>query len=351
MGRIAGAIMGALVGDALATGCHWYYDLATMRQVCGDWVQDYRVPEPGHYHGGLGAGECSQSGILLVMLMESILKQGTYAETDFTRRLDEELFPQLDGSPRQGPGAYTSQSIREAWRRRVLEGRPWGECAGFADTTEGAERIIPLAAFLHGDLASMAAAVLHNIALTQKDVTVLAMSLAYASVLALLLRGVPFDAQISTRLMAAVRDGELPFYTVTGGRLDALPEGSGVPRAGELPSPDALLGPGYMAAAATDPGIVIEPAWKVSLVYGMPCAIYHQMPAVYYLAARFQGDFEGGVLHAVNGGGQNLSRAMLTGALLGAQVGVAGIPARFLRGLKEGEQYLDLAFRLERAAC
>ncbi len=37
------------------------------------------------------------------------------------------------------------------------------------------------------------------------------------------------------------------------------------------------------------------------------------------LAARFSGDFERGVLHALNGGGQNMSRACLTGALLGAQ--------------------------------
>ena len=36
------------------------------------------------------------------------------------------------------------------------------------------------------------------------------------------------------------------------------------------------------AAAAKDPDIHIEPAWKVSLVYGMPCAIYHQLPAAYY---------------------------------------------------------------------
>ncbi|MEO6823693.1 MAG: ADP-ribosylglycohydrolase family protein [Nitrosospira sp.] len=54
----------------------------------------------------------------------------------------------------------------------------------------------------------------------------------------------------------------------------------------------------------------------------MPCAIYHQLPAAYYLAARFTNDFEFVVLHAINGGGQNMSRAMLTGALVGAQVGI-----------------------------
>ena len=79
--------------------------------------------------------------------------------------------------------------------------------------------------------------------------------------------------------------------------------------------------------------MVIEPAWKVSLVYGMPCSIVCVLPAAYYLAARFQNNFEQAVLHAVNGGGQNMSRAMLAGALVGAQVGVSGIPQRFIDGL------------------
>ena len=98
-----------------------------------------------------------------------------------------------------------------------------------------------------------------------------------------------------------------------------------------------------MAQAAVDKDIRIEPAWKVSIVYGMPCAIYHQLPAVYYLAARFRDDFESAVLHAVNGGGQNQARAILTGALVGAQVGLAGIPQRFLDGLEDSESLINLA--------
>jgi ADP-ribosylglycohydrolase len=101
-----------------------------------------------------------------------------------------------------------------------------------------------------------------------------------------------------------------------------------------------------MSAAAVDPDIRIEPAWKVSLVYGMPCAIYHQLPAAYYLAARFGDDFESAVLHSVNGGGQNQARTILTGALVGAQTGLSGIPKRFLDGLDEGKELMELAQEL-----
>ena len=110
--------------------------------------------------------------------------------------------------------------------------------------------------------------------------------------------------------------------------------------------PELCATPFYFAAAAADPDVRIEPAWKVSLVYGMPCAIYHQLPAAYYLAARFRDDFESAVLHAVNGGGQNQARAILTGALVGAQTGLSGIPWRFVDGLQRGSELLELAERL-----
>ena len=78
----------------------------------------------------------------------------------------------------------------------------------------------------------------------------------------------------------------------------------------------------------------------------MPCAIYHQLPAAYYLAARFTDDFESAVLHAINGGGQNQARAILTGALVGAQVGLGGIPQRFLDGLENAAELTALARQL-----
>ena len=79
--------------------------------------------------------------------------------------------------------------------------------------------------------------------------------------------------------MDLVKDGTLPFHAVTSGNLQPPKPGDREPsRAGLFSSPDALLTPSYMAEAALDPGIKIEPAWKVSIVYGMPCAIYHQLP-------------------------------------------------------------------------
>jgi ADP-ribosylglycohydrolase len=200
MDRATGSIVGALIGDALGLGPHWYYDLEQLREHFSPWIDGYTDPQPGRYHEGLKAGNLSQTGLITLELLRSVVDKNGYDEADFTSRLDEKFLKQMDGSPYAGPGGYTNQSIRELY--------------------------------------------------------------------------------------------------------------------------------------------------KVSLVYGMPCSILCMLPAAYYLAARFQEDFEQAVLHAVNGGGQNMSRAMLTGALVGAQVGLSGIPRRFIDGLTEGREIVDLAQRL-----
>lgn len=345
--RATGAIMGALIGEALGVGPHWYYDLNEQRRDHGEWITGFTIPKPGRYHAGLKAGQLSQAGLIATMLLRSTVESGGYNEADFCRRLDEDLFPQLDGTPTKGPGGYTSQSIREAWRKRVVEKKPWSETGGHADTTEALERALVLGVRYARSPAKLAESVSSNCLLTQTDETIVAMTTAFCCVLGQLVNGEKLDADLSDKLMSLVKKGDLPFHAVTSGKLQ--PPKAGVPeapRAGRFSSPDALLTPSYMAEAAADPSIHIEPAWKVSIVYGMPCAMYHQLPAAYYLAARFPDNFESAVLHALNGGGQNQSRCMLTGALVGAQVGVAGMPERFVGGLQNAAELMALATKL-----
>jgi ADP-ribosylglycohydrolase len=345
--RVSGAIMGALIGDALGLGCHWYYDLEELHKDYGPWIDGYTTPKPDRYHGGMEAGQLSQTGLIFVMLLKSVAEHGEYREIDFTRRLDEQLFPLLNGTPVYGPGGYTSQSIREAYRRRVEQKKTWQETAGHADTTEAAERAIVLAAHYAHQPGKVAELVTANCLLTQGDEAIVAMTTAYNVILSRLIMGEKLEPKISHTLMQLVESGELPFHSVTKSNLSPPRSGDpDPPRAGRFSSPDALLTPEYVALAAVDPDIRIEPAWKVSLVYGMPCAIYHQLPAAYYLATRFAEDFESAVLHAINGGGQNMSRAMLTGALVGAQVGLEGIPIRFLDGLEDSEELLALSKKI-----
>jgi ADP-ribosylglycohydrolase len=328
----------------MALGPHWYYDLDELRRDYGEWITDYTDPKPDRYHAGLKAGQLSQAGFILKLTIRSLVECGRYDEVDFCRRMDEELLPLLDGSPVNGPGGYTSQSIRELWRQRVEQKLPWGQTGGHTDDTEAIERTLALAVRYARHPAQLAAAVTSNTVLTQIDDTVVSMTVAYGAVLGMLVQGHALNTHLSGKLMRLVNKGELPFHHITSDNLQPPRPGDPDPlRVGRFASPDALLTPSYMAAAAVDPDIRIEPAWKVSIVYGMPCAIYHQLPAVYYLAARFHDDFESALLHAVNGGGQNQARATLTGALVGAQVGLSRIPQCFIEGLVDSASLCRLA--------
>ena len=344
--RAAGSVVGALIGDALCLGPHWYYDLEQLRENFGHWIEGYTDPKPGRYHEGLKAGNLSQSGLITLELLRSVVDSNGYDEADFTRRLDEQYLQQMDGSPCAGPGGYTNQSIRELYQARIRDEKPWGQTGDYADTTEGAERAVVIAARYALSPTEGAQLIARNIRLTQIDPFVVALSASYCVIVSALIRGEPFDEQLSGKLYRMVERGILPFtHAVLAENREKYAHDPTAPSA-SLPYPDGLLFPSHIWQAAKDPQVAIEPAWKVSLVYGMPCSILCMLPAAYYLAARFQEDFEQAVLHAVNGGGQNMSRAMLTGALAGAQVGLSGIPQRFIDGLTEGREIIDLARRL-----
>jgi ADP-ribosylglycohydrolase len=187
--RAAGAVMGALIGDALVARPRWHYDLAEMRRDYGEWSADYTEPQPDRYHAGLKPGQLSHPGIIVTMLRHSVLENGDYLESDFCRRLDEDLFPLLDGTPMNEPGGYTSQSIREAWRRGVEEEKSWKETGGHADTTKAAERALILAARCAKVPGKVAKNGQLELSLTQVDEAIVAMNTAYCCVLALPVRG------------------------------------------------------------------------------------------------------------------------------------------------------------------
>ena len=164
--------MGAFIGDALGLGPHWYYDLDELHRDYGDWITGYTDPKPGRYHAGLTAGQLSQAGYIMKLLLRSLVAHRNYNEEDFCRLLDEELLPVLDGTPISGPGGYTSQSIRELWRQRVEQHVPWGKTGGHADTTEAIERTLVLAVRFARDPAQLAETITQNTVLTQIDPTI-----------------------------------------------------------------------------------------------------------------------------------------------------------------------------------
>ncbi|WP_207262306.1 ADP-ribosylglycohydrolase family protein [Desulfovibrio sp. Huiquan2017] len=308
--RALGAIVGMYVGDALGLGPHWYYDLDELRVDYGDWITDYRPPKPGRYHDGCLAGDVSQTGQVSLLLLASLAEKGGYDEADFTARLDGFL-DTLDGTP-QG-GRYTDIAMREVWRAR-RDGVPWSEAAGLSDSGEAAVRGVMLAARYADDPRGLAVHAMANIRLTHAEPFVAAQSLAFILAVCRLIRGKTLEKSGKSLMGWAQKEVDRALI-------------------------DVFLQPGLVHEAAVDPDILVDPPERIAQVYGLACQLGFMVPAAYWLSSRFP-DFETAVLTAVNGGGNNMARACLTGALSGALNGIGGIPQRFIDGLRDRDEIL-----------
>jgi ADP-ribosylglycohydrolase len=328
--RAMGAIMGALIGDALGVGCHWYYNLECLEEDYG-WVTDYVDPKldsecagedvpAQRVKAGLKKGGPSQTGQFIIMLLESVAKTSRHDLEDYTARLDE-FFKTIDGTAYSG--RYTDWAIREMYRNRVKEGMSWDDpnIGSLASTSEGAQRAVILAARYSGDLVMAAKEIYANLRLTYRDAFVVGQQLAYGLVVGALVEGVQLT------------DIGKPLGTVYGNK--------------EI-RPKMIQGIDTMVAvsigqSAWDPDFRTFPPHKISEIHGMDCEQDHLLPGAYWLAHRYPNDFEAGILAAVNSGGNNMARATLTGAMLGAMNGLSGIPERFISGLENSEFLLELA--------
>jgi ADP-ribosyl-[dinitrogen reductase] hydrolase len=323
----AGAVMGALIGDALGLGCHWYYDLNSLRADYGDWISDYTTSKPDRtdqfgyiarhrYEQGLRAGDVSQTGQVTILLLESVAEKGAYDQEGFTFRLDE-LLATLNGTALSG--RFTDWAMRDVWNQRKA-GRQWREVGSRADTAEAAIRSVILAARYFRNPELLASKAFDNILLTHAEPYTASQSLAFCLTLSSLIQGTPL-----------VRAREFMANLANSASIKE-----------RIPSFDCLTQAGNGAQAARVLG-ELKPPSLVCSVYGLPCSLGFMLPASYYLIHCFPSDFETAVLSAVNGGGNNMARAALTGALSGAMAGLRGIPQRFLEGLKDGGRLLKLA--------
>ena len=330
--RVKGAIFGYLAGDALGLGTHWYYDLSELQKDFGSWIDRYQDPRPDGSHSfanisryrheqGLRAGDISQTGQLFTLLLESVVATGQYNETDFHDRLDG-FFSSLSG--KSFSGRYTESIIKHMVKQRS-EGISWQDrkLASDSDTSDGAQMAVVLA-LLYDDPETLAIEADNMMQPFFSSDFIRGNQVVYALTLQALTKGVQLEElraylykQLKKPMIRSLIGGYDNVHTVVNGAIAWQPE-----------------------------AVRIEPALHVSQVYGMDCQLTHLLPASYYLMHRFPNNFEQGVLSAINGGGNNMARAALTGALLGAMNGIQDIPERFVKDLNHSEHYMRLAEKL-----
>jgi ADP-ribosyl-[dinitrogen reductase] hydrolase len=326
--RIMGAIMGVFVGDALGVGTHWYYDLDGLKHDFGPWISEYQDPKLNsvgenadvhkyRYEQGVRAGDLSQTGQLYTLLLESIVAQGGYDRNDFAARVDG-LFETLNG--RNFSGLYTDSAIRATWKHRNA-GVSWDDPKVGSNqiTSDAAQMNVALAALFFADPELLAKSANKNTKLFYYNEFPIAHSVAYSLVVGGLINGVPL-ADMKEHILSI--NGRVlsqnAFYYDTRIQVET-------------------------GQTAWNPDLQMAAPHLMAKVYGQHCEIQQLLPAAYYFVHLYQDDFESAVLAAINGGGNNMARASLTGGMSGAMVGLSGIPERLIEGLTDHEELLALA--------
>lgn len=336
--RLRGALWGMFVGDALAMPAHWYYDVSALRRDFGI-LSDYQAPNdchpnsilslastggPGrgskegdvigsiilhdkkhlwgqpnrHYHHGLRSGDNTLNLLCVRVLLRTMNEARCYNSADFLRE-----YVSFMTTPGSHNDTYAESYHRQFFANYARDVPP-ERCAGTEnhDTASigGLVALPPviIEALRDGDPTTVDSALLAHLRLTHHSAKLERYALALGRLLPSMLR------EPTTRIV--------PLVSATAQSL-----GFPIKKVVERIQRDQLSDLHVI-------GNILSPA----------CYIDQSFPAVLYLIARYEDDFEGAMVANTNVGGDNCHRGAVMGALMGAAYGFRAIPERWIRGLR-----------------
>lgn len=319
--RAAGALWGLFLGDALAMPAHWYYDRQALRRDYGE-IRDMVAPLPRHpgsilhrshyepinpdadilhdqarywgqhevhYHQFLNAGENTLNLQLVQVLLDLLDEQGAYSADNY---LQEMIAFMRD--PDSHRDTYVEEWARGFFTRRA-QGVSLGKCGVEEKHIGGLAGATALLITYHADPDAGRILAHEHLQLTHKGTGMAKALEAVADILQPVLAGKP--------LVQAVDQARRK----NGNRYLAF-DFSGYARRDDL---EVV-------------GRVLSPA----------CYIEDAVPAVFYLARKYAGKPEEGLVTNTMAGGDNCYRGAILGALLGAESGLEAWPLRWRQDLK-----------------
>ncbi len=311
------AVWGSLIADALAMPVHWYYDRQALQRDYGK-IQSYQSPrnphpdsilwrssyyplnERGdilhdqarywgqrgvHYHQFLAAGENTLNFKLSFELMDSLQEQGRYDADDYLQRYIDFML-----TPGRHRDTYVEEYHRDFFTSYARGVKP-RKC-GKQDIHIGGLAHVPvLAAHLHHDLPALRKCVQEHVALTHSS----EFTLHAADTLARILHAVIHGHDLRQSIQSIATDW---FSLRRAEQWVSQPD-------------DVVI------------GYQLSPA----------CYIDNAFPASLYLAWKYAGNFEGGVIANAMVGGDSCHRGAAVGSLLGAASGIQKLPDHLTNGL------------------
>jgi len=329
--RMCACLWGIFIADALSAPAHWYYDTRALKRDYGTitgyvaphehhatnsimfnhWKinkhnvrgliegglflhgkADFWSKEFTHYHVGLRAGENTLNAQSARVLMRTMLSEdGQYNSQSFLAQYKD--FMTIPGSHND---TYAEAFHRQLLDNHLVKGMPLDQSAGAEnhDTPSiGGFVMLPpviLTAVADGHATALDSMEKHLL-LTHRSARLVANARIYAELLLSLLRG----AALQEATSHAAKQLGIDLPSLVGQRI-------------------------------SDEDVVAR-------IFGMACYISDSFPVALYFAHKYADDPRAAFLANTNAGGENCHRGSALGAILGAAVGIEGIPAEFLSGL------------------
>lgn len=332
--KIKGALLGQLIGDSLAMPVHWYYDINQLKKDFGK-ITKYEAPKetfpgsilnlsntdgPGrgsdkgdligtvilhgkkkfwergksfHYHHGMKAGENTLDSLITRVLTRNIIKNKKFEKESFL-----EDYISFMTTPETHNDVYCSSSIRAFFKNYSL-GKPLEQCPSNdnhnVDSIDNLVITIPV--------------ILSNINSDEKkrnqEIEQSILSTRYSP------DTIPYAIIFSDLLIQTLNTGDLKSSLVSAGRK-----------------------------------ISYDVKNEVKNYYGKndpmtACYIDSSFPVLLFYAYKYSENMEEMLLASANGGGENVSRGALLGALAGIHFGFSGIKKDFIDGLVEKKGILN----------
>jgi ADP-ribosylglycohydrolase len=295
-------VLASFAGDSLALGPHWIYDVEEIERRFGR-VEQFMKPSPDSYHPSKEAGEFTHYGDQTLVLLESIAEAGGFDLQDFARRW-RRLFSDYRG--------YFDHATKDTLRN-FQEGRGPEDSGALSTDLAGASRVAPLVYRYRRDSGALVTAAKAQTAMTHNHPVVVQ------------------SAEFLVRAALAILEGEAPTAAMTK-------------------VADTSFKDGFVATAVHEALESLSlSAREAVLGFGQSCNTRGALPAVVFLVAKHESDLKEALVQNAMAGGDSAARGMAVGMLLGAHLGIDGIPGDWVSGMKASPQIHDLLARIDKS--
>jgi ADP-ribosylglycohydrolase len=305
-------VFASFIGDSLALGVHWIYNVKAIEKRVGQ-IDDLIEPVVKTFHPNRAAGEFTHYGDQMLLLLEFCAKhcrpsagaegQDTaFPQSAFLRRWAaymEEYDGYMDHASKDTLAAYRKLSAEERSKA--------GDTAGSQmDDLSGAGRIAPVLYFYRDRPETAVDAARAQAAVTHNDESVLDCA--------------AFLAELTLRSLKGASPVETARNLIEG-------KYSG----GTIEEPAAK---GLDSAGKDTTETIAE--------FGQACSVQKGLPSVMHLIASYEDDLKEALVAGTMAGGDSAARNHVVGMVLGAYTGLDGIPKKWLEAMKAGEQIQSL---------